>query len=568
MSLAKKWWDKSETTTKRYSSADIQPIGEYLQEKFSHGVDYNMKIVIRGDRNVGKSTLLSRLKGEQFKEEYIPSNEIQLANIHWNHQNSQSVIKVEVWDVVDKGKPRSSVSKGVRFFNKLTKGQPSINIAGQAGNIEPCLDASFINVYKGAHGVILMMDMTKPSTFEYVCRELIQIPPKLPILIMSNFHDIQEQRKVTEEQVQIFLNDSIMQLNQYNVTTDEKVNELSRNIHVQKTSSSNPIRSIPVQYCESSMKTGLGLMYVYKFLNIPFLCLQRDVLQYQLKRNYDEMIHVLDELSPKTDNQTPEQRFSYIDSGQRRTTDKSSSSRTCSSSFSVIKENVANFPIKLTESNKTTVISFNPSNMNNQNNFDDNQNNFHMKRDEYNIIKTNEINEELNQNPMVIAFSEEIDPADNEIYYLNNNTTNITTNNHSGSPTESYATVTPNSDNDNVLNITDDNLHFKNNENLSHEIMDELQLNLRLEQCYSHGKKVNLDYSNQFKRSALKTIDGTMANSGQLIKSESRQNKNTDEQEGILGTNLKNNKNLSISNENIIILPTDDDALEKFLEDS
>ncbi|XP_018655426.1 hypothetical protein Smp_062680 [Schistosoma mansoni] len=557
MSLAKKWWDKSETTTKRYSSADIQPIGEYLQEKFSHGVDYNMKIVIRGDRNVGKSTLLSRLKGEQFKEEYIPSNEIQLANIHWNHQNSQSVIKVEVWDVVDKGKPRSSVSKGVRFFNKLTKGQPSINIAGQAGNIEPCLDASFINVYKGAHGVILMMDMTKPSTFEYVCRELIQIPPKLPILIMSNFHDIQEQRKVTEEQVQIFLNDSIMQLNQYNVTTDEKVNELSRNIHVQKTSSSNPIRSIPVQYCESSMKTGLGLMYVYKFLNIPFLCLQRDVLQYQLKRNYDEMIHVLDELSPKTDNQTPEQRFSYIDSGQRRTTDKSSSSRT-----------FANFPIKLTESNKTTVISFNPSNMNNQNNFDDNQNNFHMKRDEYNIIKTNEINEELNQNPMVIAFSEEIDPADNEIYYLNNNTTNITTNNHSGSPTESYATVTPNSDNDNVLNITDDNLHFKNNENLSHEIMDELQLNLRLEQCYSHGKKVNLDYSNQFKRSALKTIDGTMANSGQLIKSESRQNKNTDEQEGILGTNLKNNKNLSISNENIIILPTDDDALEKFLEDS
>ncbi|CAH8679617.1 unnamed protein product [Schistosoma rodhaini] len=565
MSLAKKWWDKSETTTKRYSSADIQPIGEYLQEKFSHGVDYNMKIVIRGDRNVGKSTLLSRLKGEQFKEEYIPSNEIQLANIHWNHQNSQSVIKVEVWDVVDKGKPRSSVSKGVRFFKKLTKGQPSINIGGQAGNIEPCLDASFINVYKGAHGVILMMDMTKPSTFEYVCRELIQIPPKLPILIMSNFHDIQEQRKVTEEQVQIFLNDSIMQLNQYNVTTDEKVNELSRNIHVQKISSSNPIRSIPVQYCESSMKTGLGLMYVYKFLNIPFLCLQRDVLQYQLKRNYDEMIHVLDELSPKTDNQTPEQR--YIDSGQRRTTDESSSSRNCSS-FSVIKENVVNFPIKLTESNKTTAISFNPSNINNRNNFDVNQNNVHIKRDEYNIIKTNEINEELNQNPMVIAFSEEIDPADNEIYYLNNNTTNITTNNHSESPTESYATVTPNSDNDNVFNITDDNLHFKNNENLSHEIMDELQLNLRLEQCYSHGKKVNLDYSNQFKKSELKTIDGTMANSGQLRKSESRQNKNTDEQEGILSTNLKNNKNLSISNENIIILPTDDDALEKFLEDN
>ncbi|CAH8669740.1 unnamed protein product [Schistosoma bovis] len=527
MSLARKWWDKNESTTKRYSSADIQPIGEYLQEKFSHGVDYNMKIVIRGDRNVGKSALLSRLKGEQFKEEYIPSNEIQLANIHWNHQNSQSVIKVEVWDVVDKGKPRSSASKGLKFFNKLTKGQPVINIGGQAGNIEPCLDASFINVYKGAHGVILMMDMTKSSTFEYVCRELVQIPPKLPILIMSNFHDIQEQRKITEEQVQMFLNDSIMQSNQYNVTSDEKFNELSRNIYVQKSSSSDPIRSIPVQYCESSMKTGLGLMYVYKFLNIPFLCLQRDVLQYQLKRNYDEMIHVLYELSPKTDNQTPEQRFSYIDSGQKRTTDESSSSRTCSSSFSVIKENVVNFPIKLTESNRTTVISFNPSNMNNEDNFDDNQSNVYMKRDEY---KTNEINEQLKQNPMVIAFSEEIDPADNEIYYFNNNTISITNNNHSESPTGSYATFTPSSDNDNnVFNINDDNLHFENNKKLSHEIMDELQLKLRLEQCHSHGKKVNLDNSNQFNSSELKVVDGTMKSSGQLRKSESGQNKNTNE---------------------------------------
>ncbi|CAH8669760.1 unnamed protein product [Schistosoma bovis] len=495
MSLARKWWDKNESTTKRYSSADIQPIGEYLQEKFSHGVDYNMKIVIRGDRNVGKSALLSRLKGEQFKEEYIPSNEIQLANIHWNHQNSQSVIKVEVWDVVDKGKPRSSASKGLKFFNKLTKGQPVINIGGQAGNIEPCLDASFINVYKGAHGVILMMDMTKSSS-----------------------------------------------------------------------SSSDPIRSIPVQYCESSMKTGLGLMYVYKFLNIPFLCLQRDVLQYQLKRNYDEMIHVLYELSPKTDNQTPEQRFSYIDSGQKRTTDESSSSRTCSSSFSVIKENVVNFPIKLTESNRTTVISFNPSNMNNEDNFDDNQSNVYMKRDEY---KTNEINEQLKQNPMVIAFSEEIDPADNEIYYFNNNTISITNNNHSESPTGSYATFTPSSDNDNnVFNINDDNLHFENNKKLSHEIMDELQLKLRLEQCHSHGKKVNLDNSNQFNSSELKVVDGTMKSSGQLRKSESGQNKNTNEQESVLRTNLKNDKDLSISNENIIILPTDDDALEKFLEDS
>ncbi|CAH8658234.1 unnamed protein product [Heterobilharzia americana] len=131
MSIVKNWWMKNDGTTgKKHSSKDIQPIGAFLQQKFSRGVDYNLKIVIRGDRSVGKSTLLSRLKGEQFKEEYIPSNEIQLANIHWDHKNSQSVIKVEVWDVVDKGKPRNT-PKGLKVFRKLTNNPPDVTIAGE-----------------------------------------------------------------------------------------------------------------------------------------------------------------------------------------------------------------------------------------------------------------------------------------------------------------------------------------------------------------------------------------------------------------------------------------------------
>lgn len=59
------------------------------------------------------------------------------------------MVKVEVWDVVDKAR-RKTGGEGLKLSHQ--------NVEEEA---TPKLDAEFVDVYKGTHAVIMIYDMTK-----------------------------------------------------------------------------------------------------------------------------------------------------------------------------------------------------------------------------------------------------------------------------------------------------------------------------------------------------------------------------------------------------------------------
>ncbi|GMT32540.1 hypothetical protein PFISCL1PPCAC_23837, partial [Pristionchus fissidentatus] len=234
----------------------VRPIDAALQKKYARGVQYNMRIVIRGDRSTGKSCLLKRLQGQAFEEEYVATEEIQVANIHWNYRATDDVVKVDVWDVVDHSRKRKVQSNVLKLTN--TKASTGEELEDAA------CDARFVDVYKGAHGVILIFDITKQWTWEYVQKEAIKVPTNLPVLILANRRDMGHHRQMTDDQIAHW------------------VDGFNRDYP-------SPDGFTRARWTCASMRNNFGLRFVHLFFNIPFLTLQRETLRRQIETNKIEI---------------------------------------------------------------------------------------------------------------------------------------------------------------------------------------------------------------------------------------------------------------------------------------
>ncbi|KAK3239795.1 hypothetical protein CYMTET_50303 [Cymbomonas tetramitiformis] len=240
--------------------------------KFGKGADYNLKILIRGDRNVGKTVLLRRLRGGTFQEEYVPTEEISTAHINWQAKGfPEDRVKLEVWDVVDKSPPKkyndalkingseNSLSAQMRKTSTYMSRQEVASTKQAAHSVQP-LDAQAVDVYRGCHAVLFVVDPSKKWTYEYVHREMPRVPVHIPVGICLNFRDYPVSQRV--------------------VTIDEAMNDCM-------------FRWDDRDYNPCALETSLlncyGLGDLYTFLHYPYFLEKQATLEQALTLNKKQL---------------------------------------------------------------------------------------------------------------------------------------------------------------------------------------------------------------------------------------------------------------------------------------
>jgi hypothetical protein len=192
-------------------------------------------------RKTGKTQLLRRLQGLDFVADYTPTPEITTAHLIWTCPATEEKVKVEFWDVVDKGIQPNQTWAGVTGG----KGAEAVQAPSEQENIV-LLDAETIDVYRGCDGVLLLHDPSRPETLAYSLGLLREMKPDIPAILVANFADSR-------------------------ASVNSK--ELSAAIKRRE-------RSASISTCA---KDGFGVDLVRDFLTVPFLGIKGKYAERQLK---------------------------------------------------------------------------------------------------------------------------------------------------------------------------------------------------------------------------------------------------------------------------------------------
>ena len=255
---------------------------------------HNIKIVVRGERRTGKSSLIERLRGGGFSEEYVATPEIAAAHVNWNYKCSDAAVKVEVWDVVNEAidgrdERLAALQTGVDAANEDLDAPAGIASASspipgsrfRGHHSLGLLDATTVDVYKNCDAVVFMIDPRSRSSFEFVVREVQNVPRSATLLILRNFVDLVSGDSENEE-----------------IVPREAVTSIVESLRTMREEEQKEFELPPgkVDGFDACMKNCFGLKVLHSYLNIPFLRLRWKTLRRKLQECIDEHDSAMEEV--------------------------------------------------------------------------------------------------------------------------------------------------------------------------------------------------------------------------------------------------------------------------------
>ena len=168
---------------KQLRDRDLSKVSSGIQDQLGKP-QWNMRLVIRGDVMSGKSSLLRRLKGKQHRPAYYPDTELDASMIPWDYKVTSERILVTVWDVPAVSSASSAANHPIMTAHESpSQGRQKISAA----------TGDMVDLNRGTHATVFIFDVTKPWTWDWVCRELgslERVPPAMPVVVLGNFSDV------------------------------------------------------------------------------------------------------------------------------------------------------------------------------------------------------------------------------------------------------------------------------------------------------------------------------------------------------------------------------------------
>ena len=166
----------------------------------STDTDLVYKILLLGDSEVGKSCFLMRYADNVFVDNYITTIGLDY-KLKYVQLDSGQVIKVQLWDTA-----------GQDRYRTIAK-----------------------NYYKGSHGILLLYDVTKTSSFENI-REWIkdireEVYEKAIIFLIGNKIDKKDQIKIKTEDAEKLAEEFNIPFFEASAKSEENVDEIFKALY-------------------------------------------------------------------------------------------------------------------------------------------------------------------------------------------------------------------------------------------------------------------------------------------------------------------------------------------------